>query len=333
MGFDATLLARLRTGHLIGDGEASVRPLSGGVASDIWHVSAGGRDVVVKMALEKLRVAADWRVPVSRNAAEVVWLKRAGQAVPGAAPSVLAHWPDLGAFVMEWLPYPVWKTDLLAGRVDAGFSASAGRALAEIHAATAGDSDVAAGVNDDGLFRAIRLDPYFGPPAGLYPEAAGTLEGLVMRTLVTKQTLVHGDVSPKNILCGPEGPVFLDAECAWYGDPAFDLGFVLNHLLLKTLVVPARSDLLEAFAALSEAYLDGCTWDERGAVEKRVASLLPALLLARIDGKSPVEYITDAAVKDAVRAFALPRLLSPPASLSGLAGEWRSEMLTKQETA
>ncbi len=54
-------------------------------------------------------------------------------------------------------------------------------------------------------------------------------------TLAAKIALVHGDVSPKKVPAGPRGPVFLDAECAWYGDPAFDLAFCLNHLLLKCL--------------------------------------------------------------------------------------------------
>ena len=102
---------------------------------------------------------------------------------------------------------------------------------------------------------------------------------------------MHGDVSPKNILVGPRGPVFLDAECAWYGDPAFDLAFCLNHLLLKCSVVPqAKAGFLRCFDALSDAYLDG---DRFEGVEARAASLLPALLLARVDGKSPVEYLTE----------------------------------------
>ncbi|MGH8726236.1 MAG: phosphotransferase family protein, partial [Burkholderiales bacterium] len=117
----------------------------------------------------------------------------------------------------------------------------------------------------------------------------------------TKQCLVHGDVSPKNILVGSRGPVFLDAECAWYGDPAFDLAFCLNHLLLKCLWVPrARDAFLECFSALSGAYLQGVSFK---GVEERTASLLPALLLARVDGKSPVEYLTEES-KQLVRTVA-----------------------------
>ena len=91
---------------------------------------------------------------------------------------------------------------------------------------------------------------------------------------------------------GPDGPVFLDAECAWWGDPAFDLAFCLNHLLLKCLWMSARpGGLLACFDAMAKTYLRGVTWEDAGALGVRAAGLLPGLLLARVDGKSPVEYI------------------------------------------
>lgn len=323
MSFDRALVERLRASDLIGPGEVQAVPLNGGVASDIWRVFAGGREVVVKQALEKLRVAADWRVPVSRNACEVAWLDAANAAVPGAAPQVLGHWPDLNAFAMPWLApddYPVWKADLLAGRCDDGVAAAVGMQLAAIHAATAG-RDFA--VNDDDLFHTIRLEPYFEHLKAIHPQAARALDGLIAATLTHKTALVHGDVSPKNILIGPDGPVFLDAECAWYGDPAFDLAFVLNHLLLKSRL---GLDTLPAFAALAAAYRTGVTWEDPDGVDARASRLLPGLLLARIDGKSPVEYLTDDNLKNTVRAFAMRGLIDPPESLAQLARDWRVDM-------
>ena len=143
------------------------------------------------------------------------------------------------------------------------------------------------------------------------------------RTAATHLALAHGDVSPKNILIGPRGPVFLDAETAWYGDPAFDLAFCLNHLLLKALVAPAaRDDLRASFAALSRAYLAEVTWEPAEALEARAASLLPGLFLARVDGKSPVEYLTLESQKDRVRRTAIPLLLSPPARLAAVQAAW-----------
>jgi hypothetical protein len=136
---------------------------------------------------------------------------------------------------------------------------------------------------------------------------------------------VHGDVSPKNILRGPHGPVFLDAECAWYGDPVFDLAFCLNHMLLKCLWRPQWSArYLACFDALADAYLSGVTWAPRTATEG-AAALLPGLFLARVDGKSPAEYITEEWQRAAVRRVAKPLLLSPVSTLAEIRYRWSEE--------
>ncbi|MEO8669048.1 MAG: aminoglycoside phosphotransferase family protein, partial [Bauldia sp.] len=262
--------------------------LTGGVSSDIWLVRTPERVFVVKRALAKLRVAADWRAPVSRNAGEVEWLKLAAAAAPGAVPEVLAHDATRGLFAMAYLPpeqYPVWKMLLRDGHASPAFAGRVGATVVRIHASTAGRTELAAALNDDALFRAIRLEPYFEFTATRHPEIEDELNGLVAGTLATKRAVVHGDVSPKNILAGPDGPVFLDAECAWYGDPAFDVAFCLNHLLLKCLWTPgAIPEFLASFDRLADAYLGGVTWEPRGDIEARAARLLPALFLARIDG-------------------------------------------------
>jgi hypothetical protein len=146
-------------------------------------------------------------------------------------------------------------------------------------------------------------------------------------TLGRKETLVHGDVSPKNILAGPSGPIFLDAECAWYGDPAFDLAFCLNHLLLKCLWNRPAADLfLRSFDALSAAYLAEVRWSTADEIERRAAHLLPGLFLARVDGKSPVEYLTDEADKDLVRATAIPFLADPADKLGDIRSTWANRI-------
>ena len=173
------------------------------------------------------------------------------------------------------------------------FAADVARRLARIHAATAADPAVAGEFPTDAIFHAIRLEPYLLATARAHPDLAAPLERLAAVTAATKRALVHGDVSPKNILVGPRGPVFLDAECAWWGDPAFDLAFCLNHLLLKCLwTPPARAGFLACFDALAAAYLAGVDWEPPAALEARAARLLPGLFLARVDGKSPVEYLT-----------------------------------------
>jgi aminoglycoside phosphotransferase (APT) family kinase protein len=282
--------------------------LPGGVSSEIWKIG----NVCVKRALPRLRVAQRWEAPIERNRYERRWLEAAAAAAPGAAPRVLACDDAAGLFAMEYVHSPVWKEHLRQGRADPDFAAQVGATLAAIHVATAGRPEVAQRFPTDEIFHAIRLEPYLVATGKAHPDLAARLRALVETTAGTRVCLVHGDVSPKNILVGPRGPVFLDAECAWYGDPAFDLAFCLNHLLLKCLWVPAsRSALLACFDALAITYLEAVSFER---VEERAAALLPALLLARVDGKSPVEYLTPEN-KEAVRTVA--RELLPAASTLG----------------
>jgi len=231
------LIAALQRLGLANAGERPViTALPGGVSSDIWRIDLKTRPVCAKRALPRLKVAAEWRAPVERNAYEVAWIETANRLVPGAAPKLLGHDAAAGLFVMEFLDpgrYRLWKADLKAGRADAAFAAEVGRRLAAIHAGTAGDQAVAARFATDAIFHAIRLEPYLEAAARVHADLTPALTRLVATTAGTRRALVHGDVSPKNILVGPEGPVFLDAECAWYGDPAFDLALCLTHLLLK----------------------------------------------------------------------------------------------------
>jgi aminoglycoside phosphotransferase (APT) family kinase protein len=300
------VLRLLRDAGLVSRNETPpFTPLSGGVSSEIWKV--GG--VCVKRALPRLRVAQRWEAPIERNRYERLWLEAARAAAPGAAPRILAADDAAGLFAMEYVHSPAWKELLREGTAEPRFAAEVGRTLAAIHTATAGRADVAARFATDAIFHAIRLEPYLVSTGKAHRELEERFRFLTERTAKTKACLVHGDVSPKNILVGAHGPVFLDAECAWYGDPAFDLAFCLNHLLLKCLWVPARREgFLQCFDALAAAYLKGTSFPD---LEERVASLLPALLLARVDGKSPVEYLTEEN-KRFVRAVA--REMLPTAS-------------------
>lgn len=314
-------------------GEAvSLTPLTGGVASDIWRVDVGQRTFCVKRALDRLRVAAEWRAPVERGHYEVAWFRTAGRIVPSAVPRILGEDRAAGLFALSWLDpadYHLWKAMLRDGQARSADAEAVGRALAAIHAGTACDAEVAARFPTDHIFHAIRLEPYLEATAAVHPDLADRLHRLVAVTAATKRSLVHGDVSPKNIMIGPEGPVFLDAECAWYGDPAFDLAFCANHLLLKCLWTPhAVERFLGCFATLCDTYLDGVTWEPRHEMERRTAHLLPGLFLARVDGKSPVEYLTDEADRDRVRRVASALLREPADRLSEVAAAWKKELGT-----
>ena len=300
---DAIIVAALRRMGLVrAPALPRMTPLAGGVSSDIWRVDLPAGPVCVKRALPRLRVDAVWEAPVERNRYEWEWLREAGRIVPSSVPPLVAHDSEAGCFAMGFLApeiHPPWKALLRDGIANETTARAVGKRLAAIHAAT----------------------------AARHPDLAARLQAIVSRTAGTKRALVHGDVSPKNILIGPDGPVFLDAECAWYGDPAFDLAFCLNHLLLKCLWTPAATAaFLRSFDTLAGTYLAGVQWEARAEVEARAAALLPGLFLARVDGKSPVEYVTAEADRERVRRTARPLILSPPATLGAVRAAWTEEL-------
>jgi aminoglycoside phosphotransferase (APT) family kinase protein len=319
-----------RMGLLAASADTRGERLTGGVSSDIWRIDLPGGPVCVKRALAKLRVAADWQAPVERNRYEARWMQRANAAVPGSAPQLLGLDEATGALAMEFLSpsrYALWKAQLRDGDADPAFAAQVADALVRIHAATAASPSTTAEFPTDRIFYDIRLEPYLVATARAHPDLAPQLHSLVSETQGNRRALVHGDVSPKNILRGPDGPVFLDAECAWWGDPAFDLAFCLNHLLLKCLWTPSATvGFLACFDALAATYLDHVVWEPPEGLEARAAHLLPGLFLARVDGKSPVEYITAEPDKNRVRRAARALLRHPVETLGDVRQAWMREL-------
>lgn len=312
-------------------GTLEIAPLTGGVSSDIVRIRLpDGRQYCAKRALSKLKVATDWQAPLERNQYEVAWLRRANTIIPGAAPEVVGEDRAHGIALLEYLPaedYVLWKAELLAGRADPLVAAAVADALGRIHAATLNNRTAAAEFPTDHLIDALRLDPYLRFTAGRHPELADRILAVLATTANTRQALVHGDVSPKNILISKRDghPVLLDAECAWYGDPAFDAAFCLNHLVLKSIHLPAlRNNLLDQAAAFANTWLGHFPTELRAGIEARVAALLPCLMLARVDGKSPVEYLSEAN-RQLVRDRASPHIRRPPAAVAALIADLRSE--------
>ncbi len=304
-------------------GGFEVEPLAGGVSSDIVRVRlADGRDFCAKRALPRLKVASDWQAPLERNHYEVAWLRRAGSIVPGAAPRVLAEDAVHGIALLEYLApgdYLLWKAELLDRRADPAVAGAVAETLGRIHAATLNDDAVAAEFPTDALFDALRLDPYLRFTAGRHPDVEPQILAVLEATAAHRMALVHGDVSPKNILVSKRDghPVLLDAECAWYGDPAFDAAFCLNHLVLKSVHLPRlRENLQQQARDFASIWLGHFPEAMREAIDQRVAALLPCLMLARIDGKSPVEYLGEEA-RSEVRALALPLIVEPALSVAG----------------
>lgn len=329
--FSLDLTASLRRMGLAEPGEQpAYTSMADGVASDIWRVDLRRGTICVKRALSKLRVRSDWTVPVERWRYEVAWIRTVGSIVPHAVPQLLGKDEAGQLFAMEFLDpsiYRSWKSELKNGRGEKDTASAVGSLLAKIHGSTADRADIAAAFQTDAIFGAIRLDPYLEATAQRHPDLATNLREIIRVTATTKRALVHGDISPKNILLGPKGPVFIDAECAWYGDPAFDIAFCLNHMLLKCLLAPKAATLfLECFDSLRDAYLEGVTWEPKTEIDQRAAALLAGLFLARVDGKSPVEYVTEERDKNLVRNVGRALITSPPPSLAAARRAWAQEL-------
>ena len=332
MGEDSweVLLPRMfeASGILIA-GPLTIEPLTGGVSSDIVRIRlADGREFCAKRALRQLKVKTVWEAPLERNHYEIAWLRCAGAIVPGAAPRVIGEDAEHGIALLEYLPpadYLLWKAELLAGRADDRVPAAVAVALGRIHAATLEDQAVAAAFPTDHLIDALRLDPYLRFTASRHPDLAPQILAVLEATARHKLALVHGDVSPKNILIAKADghPVLLDAECAWYGDPAFDAAFCLNHLVLKSVHLPQLGpQLLRQAAGFAATWLSHFPERHRRALEARTAALLPCLMLARVDGKSPVEYLV-AEGQQRVRDIAMPLIRQPPGEIAEILAKSR----------
>lgn len=327
MDQEDTLIDALVEAGLVSRGERpQIEALTGGVSCDVYRADIADGPVCIKRALSALRVADKWEAPVERSHNEVLWLRLA-KSIGIQVPEVIAELPERNLFVMSFYApeaHPLWKAQLAGGTVDPAFASAVGEALVRVHGATANSAEVAHDFANDEMFHALRIEPYLLHTARGHPDLSQRITSLAEQVAATKKALVHGDVSPKNILVGSAGPIFLDAECAWYGEPAFDLAFCLTHLLLKSVWRPQWTNRYDqCFEALADSYLASVDWEPRADLEARAAALVSAFLLARVDGKSPVEYLTSdndrAFVREAARSF----LQQTPVTLSQLATDWK----------
>ncbi len=308
---------------------ADVRVLTGGVASDIASLRVGKTRYCAKFALPKLKVAADWHAPLHRNAAEYAWLQIAAKVVPESAVRLFGRSDHAHGFVMEFVTGAdvyLWKSALLEGKLPRGEARAVGDMVGRIHEASAHSGFDRSSFQNRDDFLALRLEPYLTYTAAQHPSVARQLTELSDLLYHSEQVLVHGDVSPKNVLIRNSGPVILDAECATMGDAAFDPAFCLNHLILKGVHLPSlRTALFAEALQFWGAYAPHITWENSSALEARVCRLLPALMLARIDGKSPVEYLSPAR-QEHIRLLALPMIARPAPTLSEFMEELASRL-------
>jgi 5-methylthioribose kinase len=327
------------TGRVPAGRDVAARALGWGVSNVVIRVDVEGQaPLVLKQAREQLRTKALWVSRLDR-----IWTERAalellaGLLPRGTVPEVVfADEPDY-LLAMTCAPddADVWKRKLLAGPPDAGDYETARRAgeiLGTIHAETADHPALAGRLADTQVFDELRIDPFYRTVARVHADLAPQLDRLIASMeSAPERTFVHADFSPKNILVHAAGLTLVDFETAHAGDPAFDLGFFLSHLLLKAFRAAQRGSpdpYLHLIGRFWESYLARTRIDPGGERIQRTAHHAAACALARVDGKSPVDYLDDRA-REAVRRFARDAMWEDALSWERLVGSAAREMLVK----
>jgi 5-methylthioribose kinase len=313
------------TGRVGEDEEPVVRVLAGGVSNRtvLLERPEAGEAWVVKQALPKLRVAVDWFSDperIHREALGLRWLE--ALAPPGTITPLVFEDRDNHLLVMEAVPEPHenWKTMLLGGRLEKDHVEQFGRLLGTVHRGGYECwEEVEPVFRDRSFFESLRLEPYYDYAAEQVPDAADFLRALVEETRARRDTLVHGDYSPKNVLVREGRLVLLDHEVIHFGEPAFDLGFSLTHFLSKAHHLPGlRNDFADAarfYWATYREVVEELPW--AADIEQRTVRHTLGCLLARVAGRSPLEYL-DQSERARQREAVLALLQYPPESVPGL---------------
>lgn len=328
------LLAYLRAeGHLAPDETPIIERLSGGVSSrTVMLTRQNGEGWVLKQALAKLRVAVDWFSDPYRVHCEAQALRWFGEQLPpGFVPPLLFEDHDAHVIAMAAVPQPHinWKRLMLDGGLKLDHAAAFGRLLGWIHSrSTAQLEEVKRLFARCNFFESLRVEPYYRYTATQVPEAASFISALIADTLPIHAALTHGDFSPKNILIYRDSPVLLDHETAHVGDPAFDVGFSTTHLLSKAHHLSHQREVFAEAAHLHwSTYLatigDAPFLDE--AYEARAVRHTLGCLLARVAGRSPLEYM-NTEERRRQREIVTAIMQQPPSTMPDLIDEFTSRL-------
>lgn len=310
-------------GHIDAREIPQIRLLHGGVSNrTVWVSRVNGEQWVLKQALEKLRVEADWFSRpdrILREAAGIELLPRwAGE---GSIPQFKFLDEDHYLLAMEAVPQPHrnWKQVLLSEGPDPALVEQFAGLLANIHGKSSADELGKTRFSEKDFFISLRLEPYYQFAGQRVLSARDFLESLVGDTLKVADCVVHGDYSPKNILVYQDRLILLDHEVIHWGDPAFDIGFSTTHLLSKTLHVKNhRSAFREAVSQYWNTYRDQVGFSIfRGDFEERCIRHTLGCLLARVEGRSPLEYLNESE-KNYQKRMVLDLISNLPSSMEAL---------------
>jgi len=318
---------------------ADVEWLAWGVSNVVLRIHpAEGDDFVVKQSRTQLRTEAAWFSRLDRIWREAELMQTLSHLLPaGGVPQVLFEDRDNYLFAMQAVDanHTVWKAELLDGKTELKIAATAGEYLASIHCGTYADAALEEKFGDREVFDQLRVDPFYRRVAQAHADLAPPIKNMIDEMFATAVCVVLADFSPKNMLITGGRLTLVDFETGHFGDPAFDLGFFLSHVLLKTVLFRTRADdFLNLARTFWNAYTGGMkqTTGENDfsihELERRTVPHLAGCMLSRIDGKSLVDYLPLPEQQELVRTFCRHLFLESPSTLddvfNGLQGELAS---------
>lgn len=308
----ANTLDYLRQKGWIDAGPATIEDLKGGVSNQVLRVTTPERRFVLKQSRPQLRTRDAWFSDLERIWREQEVMQALHPHLPGVVPEVLHVDRPNFVFAMSHAPLEakVWKAELLDGKIDLELGAKIGQTLGRMHQISAERASAFAGFRDHTVYVQLRVDPFYYRVQQRRPEVAAVIEPIIHEMLTIKESLCHGDYTPKNILAHDGNFMLVDYETAHFGDPTMDLGLFLAHLTLKAIRTSERcADFCALMRAFWQGYCQAVTFRPHADLERRGVRHLGVCLLARVDGTSPVEYLPEKLKRDSVRRLARAILL------------------------
>ncbi len=281
------------------------KKLEGGVSSEVYHVKTNKNEYCIKRSLRKLLVKKEWIADTNRIKFEYYWLNHCRKILNKNIPKIYEFNLEKKYIVMEYLDNSKYKTlkELYFKKIiNLNTIKLISKHLYKIHSKSNNYKTKKLFQGNSKNFNDLRLDPYFNEVGRVYPRYKKYISVLNKNYLINSSTLVHGDFSPKNILIGKNKIFYIDAECSNFGDPVFDLVFFSNHLLIKSIFLKDKSEeFIESYLTFYKEYLKNLNVKKYKLYINRIIKMTPIMMLARIDGKSPVEYIKSNKIKNTIR--------------------------------
>ena len=272
--------------------DIKVEILTGGVSNTVLAISTATKNLVLKQALPALKVAELWEADPRRAIVEADALELFHSLNPEIVPKLVFVDPIRFVVIMERVPLSsrVWKSELLEGIYRPQVARTLGVTLSQWHNYGIINPAAHKKFMEDTLFDQLRIDPFYRFVAAKNVNLQDSIHQLIAELENDKSTIVHGDFSPKNFMVTEDDHVYiLDFEVMHVGNPVFDLAFIVAHLLCKFFHAPNAEEAAE-LSNIANNFLNA--YQEQTEVSETLVLHTALIALARVEGKSPVNYLS-----------------------------------------